>query len=276
MAKAQGDGWEHYTKLRPWDDNPAVHPEFQPEAIAESIRAFGFVAPVIIWPSKDRLVAGHGRLQAMRLIVETGYAYLDAHGQVQKRGPEPGFRAKGSPGPGMVRVVRHEFESEAAADAYGLADNELARSATWDDARVQALVKRLNADESFEALHAIGFDPDALGRMVEEGKSGLGFLAQFADKGGGAPPAPGATRQGGGASSEDFSEAPGGGQATTGGNRETLVDFVAPVSVAERAYMHGVINLAKRVTGLPTTREALGAIMRHYEAHNVNAPEATP
>lgn len=265
-ATREVSDWIHYADVQVWDDNPAVHPAFQPEAIAESIRAFGFVAPVIVWPSRGRLVAGHGRVQAMRLICETGYGYLDERGQVVRREADPGFVAEGAPGAGMIRVVRHEFGSEALADAYGLADNELARSASWDDEALTALVRRLDADEDFAALHAIGFDADALGKMIAEADQ-AGFLSQFTVS----APTPEAAP-----APDTAPVAPSGPTSPAEpAQRESIVDFVAPMSVAERARLHGVINLAKRVTGVQTTREAVVQIFSDYEARHAASPEAT-
>lgn len=107
--------WVHYTEVAPWADNPNVHPQFQPETIAESIRLFGFVSPAVVWASEGRLVAGHGRLQAMRLIIESGYDYIDRDGEFQHRDPDPGFTPLGAPGPGYMAVLFHDFASEAAA-----------------------------------------------------------------------------------------------------------------------------------------------------------------
>lgn len=248
--------WVHYGDINPWDGNPNIHPQFQPELIAESIRTFGFVAPVVIWPAKNRLVAGHGRLQAMRLIVETGYSYLDAAGRPQHRPAEPGFVAHGASEAGAVRVIYHDFPSEAAANAYALADNEIAKRAIWDDEKVAELIRSLEQDESFAALHAIGFPQAELEAMLHE----------LPPEPVGAPPP---------ITAPDPGPSPS-GSAEPSNKTATLVDLVIPMSVAERARCHGAINLAKRITGVQTTREAMLAIVAAYERDHAGAPEATP
>lgn len=255
------DGWAHYTTVAPWADNPNIHPEFQPEQIAESIRAFGFVAPAVIWPAQNRLVAGHGRLQAMRLLVETGYDFIDAKGEIQHRDPEPDFTPIGAPGPGMMRVVFHDFPSESAANAYALADNEIAKAARWDEDKVKELVKGLKNDDTFDALHAIGFPHEKLSAMVAENTGGTGaFLGAFLgtdNQNAGA---------GAGSSTEPSSGAGSSTEPGTAGGPAVLVDFVVPMSVPERAEIHGIVNTAKRITGVTSTREAVLAIFKAYEA----------
>lgn len=232
-----GSGWVHWTEIDPWAGNPNLHPDQQPETIAESIRAFGFVSPVVVWPARGQLVAGHGRLQAMRLIAETGYTYTDATGTVQTRAPDPDFAPFGAPGPGMIRVVRHDFPSEAAAHAYCLADNEIARRATWDEDAVAALVRSLSSD--FGALHAIGFPADELQRMLSE----LGELDP------GPLPAP-------------LPEPEEGGSAPVKTDRVVLVDLVIPMSPDERAECQATLNRIRAERGLDSVRAAALEIFR--------------
>ena len=55
------------TNLKPYDKNAKKHPEDQISKIANSIQEFGFNVPIII--DKDyNIIAGHGRLEAARLL----------------------------------------------------------------------------------------------------------------------------------------------------------------------------------------------------------------
>ena len=138
--------WLPLGQLRRWEKNPRKN---DPAAarVAASIRRFGFVAPIVVWTSANRMVAGDTRLKAMRLIERE----------------TPTFVPRGAPGPGMARVVFHEFDSEAEADLYALADNRLNEIAEWDeDARDAILV---GYDD--EARIVAGFD----GPIVEPGAS---------------------------------------------------------------------------------------------------------
>lgn len=87
----------------PYAANPRVHSPSQVEAIAESIKAFGFVLPVLIDES-DRILAGHGRVLAAKKL-----------------------RLKSIP------IIRINHLSEQQAKTYMLADNKLTERSAWDE-----------------------------------------------------------------------------------------------------------------------------------------------
>jgi len=88
--------------LRPYERNARTHSDAQIDAIAESIRQFGFNAPVLI-DDDDGVIAGHARLAAARKL-----------------------------GLDTVPCVRLSHLSDAQRRAYILADNRLAEMAVWD------------------------------------------------------------------------------------------------------------------------------------------------
>src|SRR5580658_6963987 len=53
--------------LKPDPLNPRVHSERQLRTLAKSIRAFGFVSPILI-DQEFRVIAGHCRIEAARLL----------------------------------------------------------------------------------------------------------------------------------------------------------------------------------------------------------------
>lgn len=112
--------WVPIAQLRPWAKNPRKNDGEPTERVAESIKRFGFVAPIVIWKSVDRMVAGHTRLKAMQSLLRKDVAFVP----------------KGAPAAGLVPVRFHEFASEAEADLYAMADNKLNEIAAWDDAAV--------------------------------------------------------------------------------------------------------------------------------------------
>lgn len=89
--------------LRPHERNARTHSRRQIEQIASSIERFGFTNPVLV-DQKDRIIAGHGRVEAAKLL---------------------GLEA--------VPVVAIEGMSEAERRAYIIADNRLAELAGWDE-----------------------------------------------------------------------------------------------------------------------------------------------
>jgi len=114
--------------LRPDPRNPRRHSRIQVRAIARSIDAFGFNAPILV-DKRNQIVAGHGRYEAAKLLgLET------------------------------IPVISLDHLTEAQARAYLLADNKLAERSSWDDASLALQLKELSElalDFDFEA---IGFE----------------------------------------------------------------------------------------------------------------------
>jgi hypothetical protein len=89
--------------LTPDPRNPRIHDRAQILAIARSIQAFGFNAPILI-DKNGKIIAGHGRYEAAKLLGLT-----------------------------LVPVIRLEHLTEAQARAYMLADNKLTDRSTYRD-----------------------------------------------------------------------------------------------------------------------------------------------
>ena len=149
--EAQRDfAWLPLAAVKPWRRNPrkndrAIGP------VAASMRRFGFVAPIVIWPGGDRMVAGHTRIKAMESILREDAAFVP----------------RGAPGPGMVPVRFQEFANDAEADAYALADNKLAQIAEWDDEAL-ADVQRDIAAHDADLLKIAGWTDDELAKLRDE------------------------------------------------------------------------------------------------------------
>jgi DNA modification methylase len=114
--------------LRPDPRNPRKHSRVQVRAIARSIEAFGFNAPILV-DKRNQIVAGHGRYEAAKLL-----------------------------GLESIPIISLDHLTEAQARAYLLADNKLAERSSWDDASLALQLKELSElalDFDFEA---IGFE----------------------------------------------------------------------------------------------------------------------
>lgn len=125
--------WVHIDELVAWERNPRLNDgDNQAVAkVAESIRMFGFIAPVVVWKGRNRLVAGHTRIKALRKLLAQ----------------DADFVARHAPAPGMVPVREIAFASQTEADAYSLADNRLGEVAQWDEARLAEVLLDLKADD---------------------------------------------------------------------------------------------------------------------------------
>jgi DNA modification methylase len=114
--------------INPDPRNPRKHSWAQIRAIARSMQAFGFNAPVLIDRNR-RIVAGHGRIEAAKL---NGYT--------------------------RVPVIILEHLSEAQARAYMLADNQLTDRSSWDDAALALHLKELSELALDFEIEDIGFE----------------------------------------------------------------------------------------------------------------------
>lgn len=147
-------------KLRRWPRNPKDHSLGD---IHQSYDRFGYVAPMLLDERTGRLVAGHGRLDALQQRKATG-----------KPAPE---RIATRDGQWLVPVVRGvSFASDEEAEAYGIADNRLVEAGGWNDAALAQVLADLAAGPGLEG---IGFDGDDLDALL----AGLAQLEPVADPG---------------------------------------------------------------------------------------------
>ena len=115
-------------QLYPDPTNPRKHSRHQIRAIAKSIEAFSFNAPILVDRTR-KIIAGHGRYEAAKFL-----------GLVQ------------------VPVIFLDHLTETQAKAYQLADNKLTDRSTWDDNKVALQLKELSDMALDFDIEAIGFE----------------------------------------------------------------------------------------------------------------------
>lgn len=104
--------WVSIDALVPWEKNPRQNDQAVP-LVAESIKRFGFSAPLIARSSTREIIAGHTRLRAAQSL-------------------------------GLERVpVRFMDLSEEEAHALALADNKLNEAADWDISGLSSVLQEL-------------------------------------------------------------------------------------------------------------------------------------
>lgn len=116
--------------------NVRTHGERNLEAIANSLRSFGQVEPLIVQKSTGKVIGGNGRLTAMQSL---GWAEAD--------------------------VVELDID-DTRATALGIALNRTAELAEWDDAGLAALLQSLPTD----AQLAAGWDDGELEALLRDTK----------------------------------------------------------------------------------------------------------
>lgn len=90
------------TSLRPYDRNARRHSAKQIQQIANSIKRFGFLNPILV-DADNQIVAGHGRVEAAKKL-----------------------------GISQVPTISIEHLTSDELRAYTLADNKIAENAGWD------------------------------------------------------------------------------------------------------------------------------------------------
>lgn len=131
MAKREAAAeWTDVGDLVPWEDNPRLN-DSAVEKVRESIKRFGFAAPIIARQADGMVIAGHTRLRAAMEL-------------------------------GLDRVpVRWMDLDPADARMLALADNKLGEVAEWDDDLLEKVFADLAEDPDLD-LSGLGWDEDEL------------------------------------------------------------------------------------------------------------------
>lgn len=111
--------------LVPYANNSRTHTEHQISQIANSIKKFGFTNPILI-DSNNTIIAGHGRLEAVKLL-----------------------------GHEEVPCIAITGLSKSQIRALIIADNKLALNASWNFQTLNEEIKNLK-EEEFD-LNILGF-----------------------------------------------------------------------------------------------------------------------
>ena len=129
MAKIDGVQEVRLADLVPYERNAKQHSAEQVQKIADSIKEFGFLSPVLI-DRAGNIIAGHGRVMAAKSL-----------------------------GMKTVPAVYVEGLTETQRRAYILADNKLTELGGWDASLVSS---------ELDDLKASGFDIDLTGFSIDD------------------------------------------------------------------------------------------------------------
>lgn len=154
-------------QVQPAPRNPKDH---DVGAIMQSLRRFGFVAPIIINTKTGNLVVGHGRVQALQQLQ-------------QENDPAPARVKVLKDGVWKVPCIEVAFDTDKEAEAYVLADNRLTELGGW------------NYNELAEVLTELGTELDGTGYDGDDVDDVLAMVGEL-------PPPPGAAGPGSGESGD--------------------------------------------------------------------------
>lgn len=119
----------------PWKSNPRNNDQAV-EPLARILQKHGQRSPVIVWRKNNVVYKGNTTLKAIKLL---------------------GWK--------MIKVQFEDFPSEAAATAYGIADNKSSEFSEWND---EILGELLTAEEIKEFLPSTGFTDEELRGLAME------------------------------------------------------------------------------------------------------------
>jgi hypothetical protein len=124
-------------RLRPYPGNARTHTRKQIKLIADSIKRFGFINPIIVTDDFE-VVAGHGRLQAAKSL-----------------------------GMQLVPVVAISSLSDADKKAIRIADNRIAELSNWDRDILAIEYQGLH-DLQFDDIEVTGFSLGEIDIILDE------------------------------------------------------------------------------------------------------------
>ena len=130
--------WLAISELKPDPRNPKQHCARQIRQIADSIKTFGCLVPVLI-DRDNKILAGHGRVLALRRL---GWA--------------------------EVPVIRVEHLTPERARAFSVADNRLTELSTWDERLLGEILSELSAAELDFTLEVTGFSVAEIDLRIEQ------------------------------------------------------------------------------------------------------------
>lgn len=141
--------------LQPAARNPKKHASQQ---VQKSIGRFGFTEPIVLDERTMRLVAGHGRREALL--------------EMQKAGQEAPEGVRVEDGKWMAPVLRGwSSRSDTEAEAYLLASNRLTELGGWEETSLAQILAEL---EEMDALDGVGFDNDYITKLLDEAAPKVG------------------------------------------------------------------------------------------------------
>lgn len=122
--------------LIPYKNNARTHSAKQIQQIANSIKQFGFMNPVLI-DSNNRIMAGHGRVEAAKKL-----------------------------GLKEVPVISSSHLTEGQIRAYIIADNKIASNAGWDKSLLSIELKELSIETNFD-IEITGFEMAEIDLIID-------------------------------------------------------------------------------------------------------------
>lgn len=165
----------HIGDVKNWTENPWKHEAVVPR-LAELIAINGQVSPVVVWTLNNTIYKGNHTKKALMYLGENLAKVAKAIGDTEENILK---RVE----PTKIKVEWIDFPSDAAAVAYGMADNNSSMGGEYDD---DLLRKLLKSDEGYFTTQRTGFTEKDMKAFALSGNSDRGRLDNIDLQGGGA------------------------------------------------------------------------------------------
>jgi hypothetical protein len=144
-----------FEEVESWPRNPKDHDLHE---IRKSFYRFGFIKPVLVDEGTGKLVAGHGRLDTLRLLRDN---------KVQ---PPRGVQEV--EGRWLIPVLKGvEFRDPAEAEAFLLADNRIPELGGWKQDILDSMIEEMSDVD--DLLEGTGFEEAGIDKILEKEKESL-------------------------------------------------------------------------------------------------------
>lgn len=170
MSRTDLSRYKPLSELTEWADN---YNKNDVEAIARSIRRFGFNSALRVWRD-DVVMAGNHTCKALKLICEQG----------------PNLEVDHAWPPANIIVTKDDWYvlfvdvshlDEVSVKAFAIADNHLARQAVTDDALLAEYLKEI-AETDMTTLTATGFSELDMSRLIAQAAADLDAAEDSGDQ----------------------------------------------------------------------------------------------
>lgn len=139
--------WVPIDSIKQWPDNPMAHNKDDIEILAKILGSHEQRSPVIVWRKNSVIYKGNG-----------------THAAMKKNGKK------------MIKAQFEDFPSEAAAKAYGIADNKASELSDWDE---EVLAGLLTSEEMKQMKPELGFtDSELRGITFESDEESIGKITK--------------------------------------------------------------------------------------------------
>lgn len=142
--------WVPLEEIDRWPRNPKDH---DLGLLYESFSRFGFVKPLLVDETTGKLIAGHGRLDALGMQFRSS-----------PKSPPAGIKIAPNTISWLIPVIRGiAFKNETEAEAYLIADNRTSEQGGWLEDRLYVVLT-----DHADNLRGIGYDGDDLDKLAQD------------------------------------------------------------------------------------------------------------